>query len=49
VIGDEALDAYLDLFARPLQQQHIDVILRLFGWQPDALLLSDEALVECMV
>jgi hypothetical protein len=49
VIGDEALDAYLDLFARPLRQQHIDVILRLFGWQPDALPLSDEALVECMV
>jgi hypothetical protein len=49
VIGDEALDAYLDLFARPLHQQHIDVVLRLFGWQPDALPLSDEALVECMV
>jgi hypothetical protein len=49
VIGDEALDAYLDLFVRPLRQQHIDVILRLFGWQPDALPLSDEALVECMV
>jgi hypothetical protein len=49
VIGDEALDAYLDLFARPLRQQHIDVVLRLFGWQPDALPLSDEALVECMV
>jgi hypothetical protein len=30
-IGDEAPDAYLDLFARPLRQQHIDVILRLFG------------------
>jgi hypothetical protein len=49
VIGDEALDTYLDLFARPLRQQHIDVVLRLFGWQPDALPLSDEALVECMV
>jgi hypothetical protein len=48
-IGDEALDAYLDLFARPLRQQHIDVVLRLFGWQPDALPLSDECLVECMV
>jgi hypothetical protein len=48
-IGDEALDAYLDLFARPLRQQHIDVVLRLFGWQPDALPLSDEALVECVI
>jgi hypothetical protein len=27
VISEEALDAYLDLFARPLRQQHIDVIL----------------------
>jgi hypothetical protein len=27
VIGDDALDAYLDLFARPLRQQHIDMIL----------------------
>jgi hypothetical protein len=49
VIGDEALDAYLDLFARPLRQQHIDVVLRLFGWQPDALPMSDDAIVECMV
>jgi hypothetical protein len=48
-IGDEALDAYLDLFARPMRQQHIDVILRLFGWQPDALPLSDDSLVECVV
>jgi hypothetical protein len=49
VIGDEALDAYLDLFARPLRQQHIDVVLRLFGWQPDALPLSDDAIVKCLV
>jgi hypothetical protein len=48
-IGDEALDAYLDLFACPMRQQHIDVILRLFGWQPDALPLSDDSLVECVV
>jgi hypothetical protein len=32
VIGDDTLDAYLDLFARSLRQQHIDVVLRLFGW-----------------
>jgi hypothetical protein len=41
------LDAYLDLFTRPFRQQHIDVILRIFGWQPDALPLSDD--VECMI
>uniref|UniRef100_A0ACD5Y5Q2 Uncharacterized protein n=1 Tax=Avena sativa TaxID=4498 RepID=A0ACD5Y5Q2_AVESA len=49
VISDEALDAYLDLFARPLRQQHIDVVLRLVGWIPDALPLCDDALVECLI
>uniref|UniRef100_A0ACD5XL44 Uncharacterized protein n=1 Tax=Avena sativa TaxID=4498 RepID=A0ACD5XL44_AVESA len=49
VIGDEALDAYLDLFARPLRQQHIDVVLRLFGWMPEALPMFDDAPVECLV
>lgn len=49
VIGDEALEAYLDLFARPLRQEHIDVVLGLFGWQPDALPLVDDAPVECLV
>uniref|UniRef100_A0ACD5TKI7 Uncharacterized protein n=1 Tax=Avena sativa TaxID=4498 RepID=A0ACD5TKI7_AVESA len=49
LIGDEALDAYLDLFARPLRQEHIDVVLRLFGWMPDALPLFDDAPVECLV
>jgi len=49
VIGDDALDAYLDLFARPLRQQHIDVVLRLFGWLPEALPLFDDAPVECLI
>lgn len=48
-IGDEALEAYMDLFARPLQQRHIDVVLSLFGWQPDALPLTEDDPVECMV
>ncbi|KAM0881833.1 hypothetical protein ACQ4PT_032692 [Festuca glaucescens] len=46
-IGDDALDAYLDLFARPLRQQHLDVVLRLFGWTPDDLLTASDAPVEC--
>lgn len=49
MIGDDAHDAYLDLFVRPLHQQHIDMVLRLFGWMPDALPLCDDALVECLV
>ncbi|KAM0859782.1 hypothetical protein ACQ4PT_046963 [Festuca glaucescens] len=48
VIGDEALDAYLDLFAIPLRQQHLDVVLRLFGWTPDDLQTASDAPVECL-
>uniref|UniRef100_A0ACD5URX6 Uncharacterized protein n=1 Tax=Avena sativa TaxID=4498 RepID=A0ACD5URX6_AVESA len=48
VIGDAALDVYLDLFARPLRQQHIDVVLRLFGWLPEALSLFEDTPVECL-
>jgi hypothetical protein len=49
VIGDEVLDSYLNLFVRPLRQHHIDMIMRLFGWHPDALPMSDDAIVDCMV
>ncbi|KAM0841940.1 hypothetical protein ACQ4PT_058691 [Festuca glaucescens] len=47
VIGDDALDAYLDLFARPFRQQHLDVVLHLFGWTSDDLLTASDAPVEC--
>ena len=43
VIGDAALQAYLDLFARPLSLAHIEVIVSLFVWQPDALPLVDDS------
>jgi hypothetical protein len=49
VIGDDALDAYLDLFARPLRQQHLDVVLRLFGWTPSDLHSYHDAPVECLM
>lgn len=39
-IGEEALQAYLDLFSRPLQQEHIAAIVGLFGWQADVLPLG---------
>ena len=48
-IRDEALNAYLDLFRQPLPQKHIDVILSLFGWMPEALPLSEDVPVECLV
>ena len=48
-IGEEALRAYLDLFSQPLPQQHIDVILSLFGWMPEALPTSDDLPVEILV
>ena len=36
-IDDEALRAYLRLFDKPLCREHIEAILALFGWQPEAL------------
>jgi hypothetical protein len=48
VIGDDALDDYLDLFARPFRQQHLDMVLRLFGWTPTDLQSSYDAPVECL-
>ena len=35
VIGDEAMQGYLELFSKPLQQSHIAAIVGLFGWQAD--------------
>ncbi|KAK1695394.1 hypothetical protein QYE76_012091 [Lolium multiflorum] len=43
IIGDEALQAYLDLFTRPFRQQHLDVVLRLFGWTSDDLQAASDA------
>lgn len=40
VIGDAAMQAYIELFSRPLQQAHIAAIVGLFGWQADVLPLG---------
>jgi hypothetical protein len=48
IIGDEALDAYLDLFTRPFRQQHLDIVLRLFGWTADDLEAASDAPVDCL-
>jgi hypothetical protein len=48
IIGDEALQAYLDLFTRPFRQQHLDVVLRLFGWTADDLQAASDAPVDCL-
>jgi hypothetical protein len=42
VIGDEALEAYIDLFSKPLPQQHIAACLALFGWTPETSPLVDD-------
>jgi hypothetical protein len=47
-IGDDALNAYLDLFTRPFRQQHLDVVLRLFGWTTDDVISASDAPVECL-
>lgn len=43
VITDEALQMYADLFAKPLNDDHIAAILALFGWETSALPLQEEA------
>lgn len=40
VIENEAMQAYLDLFSRPLQPSHIAAIVGLFGWQAEVLPLG---------
>lgn len=47
-IGDEALQAYLELFSRPLSSEHISAILSLFGWESVALPLEDGVGVEVL-
>jgi hypothetical protein len=42
VIGEDALAAYIDLFSKPMTQQHIVACLALFGWTPEAAPLVDE-------
>ncbi|KAM0829984.1 hypothetical protein ACQ4PT_066522 [Festuca glaucescens] len=48
IIGDEALDAYLDLFTRPFREQHLGIVLRLFGWTADDLQAASDAPVDCL-
>jgi hypothetical protein len=48
IIGDEALNAYLDLFTRPFRPQHLDVVLRLFGWSPEDLQPFVDAPLDCL-
>ena len=37
MIDDEALQRYVELFSRPLSEEHIAAVLALFGWQPPVL------------
>lgn len=45
-ISKDALQAYIKLFEQELSQEHISAILSLFGWEPSALPLIGEELVE---
>ncbi|KQJ97337.1 hypothetical protein BRADI_3g30156v3 [Brachypodium distachyon] len=45
-IGDEALQAYIKLFERPLSAEHMTTILSLFGWENVALPLEEGIEVE---
>lgn len=47
VISDDALQAYVQLFEKPLTDTHIKAILALFGWEPSVLpLFADEGEVD---
>jgi hypothetical protein len=48
IIGDEALEAYLGLFTIPFSQQHLDIVLRLFGWTAADLHAASDAPVDCL-
>lgn len=45
VISDDALEAYAELFSRPLTDGQIAAILALFGWDPSILPLHEEPAV----
>jgi hypothetical protein len=49
VIGDVALQAYLELFSKPMTQQHISACLALFGWLPEVDPMVDEVDVDIIV
>lgn len=40
-ISDTTLEAYVDLFWRPLTDAHITTILALFGWEPEAMPMEE--------
>lgn len=43
-ISEGDLENYIRLFERPLSQEHLNAILAIFGWTPDALpLMAGEA------
>lgn len=48
MIGDDALQVYINLFAQPLTPQQIAAILSLFGWEPPAPLgeRDDQVVVQ---
>lgn len=39
--GEEALRAYVELFAKPLSSTQIAAVLALYGWEPEALPLAE--------
>ena len=41
IIGEAALQSYVNLFAQPLSDTHITTVLALFGWEPSILPLHE--------
>jgi hypothetical protein len=49
VIGDATLQAYVELFFKPMTQQHISACLALFGWLPEVDPVVDEVDADVVV
>uniref|UniRef100_A0ACD5W6V6 Uncharacterized protein n=1 Tax=Avena sativa TaxID=4498 RepID=A0ACD5W6V6_AVESA len=48
-ISDEALQAYLRLFDKPMTSSRIAAVLALFGWEPDVIPLCRDGDVDLLV
>lgn len=44
MITDDALQAYMNVFSKPLMGGHVAAILAMFGWEASIAPLQDEAM-----
>jgi hypothetical protein len=49
VIDNAALQAYIELFSKPMTQQHFSACLALFGWLPEVGPVVEEVDADVVV